>query len=347
MLHIATIKDIANYTGVSPTTVSNVIHGRTAKVSIETKKKVEEALEELNYSSNMAGRLLANHGSKIIAVIIQDFEALTEQYYEDPYQGELIQSLEYNIRKNGYFMMFHRVSDYKEGVKLIKMWDIEGVVLSGVREDDISKWQESTETPIIFLDAYSDETEQSFFNVGLDDYQGAFDMVNYVASKNLTDIIFIAKGEADADWVGVDAERAKGAKDAAQKNNINIELLSVPSTYRYYQESIKKINKIITEKYVTLFFSSDLLAVQYMSEFYNFNISVPKDVSIVSFDGTPYSKYATPPITSVHQNINEKSEIAVDLLVKRIKRLAIKPVTIQITPELFEGKSVENVSKKD
>lgn len=343
---MATIKDIANYTGVSATTVSNVIHGRTAKVSVETRKKVEKALDELNYSSNMAGRLLAKHGSKIIAVIIQDFEGLTEQYYENPYHGELIQSLEYHIRKNGYFMMFHRVANYKEGVKLVQMWDIEGVILSGVREEDIPKWQNSINKPIVFLDSYSEEEKQSFFNVGIDDYQGAFDMVNYIASKDLTDIIYIAKGDSPKKWVGVDAERANGAKDAAKKNNLNIKLLAIPSTYRYYQESIKNIEKIIKEKYVTLFFSSDLLAVQCMSEFYQYNISVPEDVSIVSFDGTPYSKYSSPPITSVYQDINEKSAISVDLLIKRIKNLITEPTSIQVVPELFEGKSLENDFKK-
>ena len=42
---MATIKDIAAYTGVSPTTVSNVIHGRSGRVSEETVHKIQDAIE--------------------------------------------------------------------------------------------------------------------------------------------------------------------------------------------------------------------------------------------------------------------------------------------------------------
>ncbi len=45
---MATIKDIAAYTGVSPTTVSNVIHGRSGRVSEETVHKIQDAIEKLD-----------------------------------------------------------------------------------------------------------------------------------------------------------------------------------------------------------------------------------------------------------------------------------------------------------
>ena len=67
---MVTIKDLAKVAGVSPTTVSNVLHGRVNKVSEETLEKVQSAIDEMNYVSNMGGRLLARRGSKIIGVII-------------------------------------------------------------------------------------------------------------------------------------------------------------------------------------------------------------------------------------------------------------------------------------
>jgi len=54
-----TIKEIAQIAGVSPTTVSNVIHGNVAKVSPNTKSKVEAVLKEYNYTTNMAAPMLA------------------------------------------------------------------------------------------------------------------------------------------------------------------------------------------------------------------------------------------------------------------------------------------------
>ena len=64
--------DIAEELGLSTATVSNVIHGKTKKVSEETVKRVQELLEKRQYIPSMAGVLLAQNGSKIIGVVVND-----------------------------------------------------------------------------------------------------------------------------------------------------------------------------------------------------------------------------------------------------------------------------------
>ena len=58
-----TIRDIAEELGLSTATVSNVIHGKTGKVSDETVKRVQALLEERQYIPSMAGILLAQNAS--------------------------------------------------------------------------------------------------------------------------------------------------------------------------------------------------------------------------------------------------------------------------------------------
>ena len=65
-----TIRDIAEELGVSTATVSNVIHGKTKKISEETVRRVQELLEKRQYIPNMAGILLAQNNSKIFGVVI-------------------------------------------------------------------------------------------------------------------------------------------------------------------------------------------------------------------------------------------------------------------------------------
>jgi LacI family transcriptional regulator len=60
------ISDIAEELGLSTATVSNVIHGKTNKISEETQKRVMQLLEERQYIPSMAGILLAQNTSKII-----------------------------------------------------------------------------------------------------------------------------------------------------------------------------------------------------------------------------------------------------------------------------------------
>ena len=72
--HRVRIRDIAQELGLSTATVSNVIHGKTQKVSEETVKRVQELLERRQYIPNMAGILLARNDSKIIGVVINYHE---------------------------------------------------------------------------------------------------------------------------------------------------------------------------------------------------------------------------------------------------------------------------------
>lgn len=64
------IVDIAQTLGLSPATVSNVLHGKTEKLSGETVKRVQQELERTGYIPNMAGILLARNNSRIIGVVV-------------------------------------------------------------------------------------------------------------------------------------------------------------------------------------------------------------------------------------------------------------------------------------
>lgn len=68
------ISDIAEELGLSTATVSNVIHGKTKKISDETIQRVMALLEQRQYIPNMAGILLAQNSSKIIGVFVNDHE---------------------------------------------------------------------------------------------------------------------------------------------------------------------------------------------------------------------------------------------------------------------------------
>ena len=85
------IADIAQTLGLSTATVSNVIHGKTEKLSDETVKRVQQELERTGYIPNMAGILLARNNSRIIGVVVNDHYALEFMRF---LQGQGIRCLE-------------------------------------------------------------------------------------------------------------------------------------------------------------------------------------------------------------------------------------------------------------
>ena len=93
------IADIAEELGLSTATVSNVIHGRTNKVSAETIKRVQQALEERQYIPSMAGMLLARNDSKIIGVMINNHTKYEHRVLQDPFISAAVDYLSEEIEK--------------------------------------------------------------------------------------------------------------------------------------------------------------------------------------------------------------------------------------------------------
>ena len=88
------IVDIAEELGVSAASVSNVIHGKTKKISDETVKRVQQLLETRQYIPSMAGILLAQNDSKIIGVVINGHKKYGGHILEDPFISALVNALE-------------------------------------------------------------------------------------------------------------------------------------------------------------------------------------------------------------------------------------------------------------
>ena len=88
-----TISDIAQELGLSTATVSNVLHGKTKKVSDRTVQKVQALLEERQYIPSMAGILLARNDSKIIGVVVNDHEKYEAHTLEDVFIASYLNHL--------------------------------------------------------------------------------------------------------------------------------------------------------------------------------------------------------------------------------------------------------------
>lgn len=115
--HKVRIIDIANELGVSTATVSNVIHGKTGKISSQTMKRVQEKLEERGYIPNMAAALLAQNNSRIIGVVIKNHEKYEGRLLADPFIASSLNDLSDEIEGNGWFMMVKKASDIMEAAK--------------------------------------------------------------------------------------------------------------------------------------------------------------------------------------------------------------------------------------
>ena len=300
-----TIKEIAQRLNMSTTTVSNVIHGKEGEVSEETRKKVQEFLKEVDYVPNINARNLAQNESKIIGLALKARVDKYENLIMDPFVSELIGGIEETIRNAGYFMMLYISRDTEKIMRHVSTWNVDGLILFGMLDDDGVRVSEKYKKPIVCIDTYSMEGLKHFTNVGLDDLGGTYEMVKYMISCGHRKIAFLSDNTN-----GVDLARFQGYIKALREAGIQFEIC------------IKAMN------YTAIMCVSDLYAVTLMSALTDRGIRVPEGISIAGFDDNMLGSLYRPALTTVHQDVKEKGIIAAETL---LKKLAGAETAAQIT----------------
>ena len=120
------IIDIAQELGVSTATVSNVIHGKTKKISDQTVRRVQEALERRQYFPSMAGILLAQNSSRIVGAAVSGQGPYGCHPLEDSLVSAALSRLSAALQEAGYFLMVLVAQDWREIPRLASMWNMDG-----------------------------------------------------------------------------------------------------------------------------------------------------------------------------------------------------------------------------
>jgi len=333
-----TIKEMADMIGVSTTTVSNVIHGKTGEVSQKTVEKIQKMLDDYDYVPNMNARNLAQNESKIIGVALKSRKDKYENMIKDPFMGEVIGAIERSVRAKGYFMMIYISNEIDEIVQYISSWNVDGLVLIGMIHDDCLKVKHKCKKPMILIDSYSSKETTTYSNVGLEDAKGALEMTRYLIQNGHTRIAFLSDN-----CEGVDYERFSGYQMALQEAGIkyaeNDFILLRPSEL---EESLKEIYELSAD-YTAYFCISDYYAALVINYLKDRGKKIPEDISVVGFDDNFYGQLVRPALTTVHQNPSEKGELAVDILIEVIQKKVEEGSRILLPTHLVIRDSVKKI----
>lgn len=340
-----TIKDMADIAGVSPTTVANVLHGRTKKMSKETLKKVQDVIDSSNYVSNMGARVLANYGSRIIGVIMNYNRRSENNIISDPFYGTVVGSLEKEIREHGYYMMLYTAGNIEETVRLASSWNIEGLIALGCTPSDVRKMKQQMTLPVVFIDSYFEDKEYEYYNVGLDDFNGGYMMTNYLIRQGHRKIAFLADEEEP---VGVDKERLRGYQQALKENGIPFHKEDyVPISFRKQTRHTRlwEFSQERLPDYTALFFASDFYASDAINIFQSQGISIPDDISVVGFDNNVFAEHCRPMLTTVQQHVADKGYYAFQLVHRLIKGEICEEKNIHLPVKLVIRESVKTLNE--
>lgn len=306
-----TMKDVAKKAGVSISTVSHVIND-TRYVSEELKKKVLDAMEELNYHPNSLARSLRSGTSKTIGLVLPD--------NSNPFFADIARIIEDIGFLNGYSVMLcnsdGNLEKERAYIKVLIEKRIDGIIFiaSG---NHFSHLQDLANQgiPVVLADRESDI--KIVDEVLVDNEKGGYDATKYLIDLGHQKIGCITGPST----LTPSANRVLGYRNALKDANIPIR-----QEYIVAGDFKSESGKTAMEEYLqlddpptALFVCNDLMAFGVYKFLKRNNFNIPEDFSIVGYDNIKLSSLITPALTTIAQPIAELATISASLLIQRIQ----------------------------
>lgn len=334
---MVTIRDIAQATGVSATTVSNVIHGRAGRVSAETIQNINNAIKQLGYVPNMSARSLVSSSSKVIGFVNHVITREDTNFMDDPFHSAVIGAIESALRENGYYLMLRTVETSEELATFIQNWNMDGLFFTGIFKDKFFDSLSGLHIPVVLIDSYLRVPQ--YCNVGLEDFTGSYDATRYLIKKGHRRIGFASPNIKDG---GVLQERFLGYKAALAEASIPFDKNLVFQHEMDIASCQVASDEIVKHSDLTgLIVSADIMAAGIMAGLKTHGIRIPDDISIVGFDDIAVAKLVSPPLTTIRQDMNLKGRLAVDFMLQLLSGKPLETTEITLPTRLIERGSVK------
>ncbi|MBK0384462.1 LacI family DNA-binding transcriptional regulator [Pedobacter sp. SD-b] len=312
--HQTTILDIAKELNISKSTVSRALTNHP-NINPETKKKVLELAEKMDYQRNMLAISLITNKSYTIGVIVPEFIS--------SYFPKVIVSAQIEASKAGYNIIISQSNEsYETEVKNAKVMlanQVDGVLVSITKETrnyDHLKIFQRKGIPIVFFNRICEEMIVP--KVIVDDYEGAFKLVEHLLQTGKKRIAHLA----GPDSLSISKGRLNGYLDALKKHHIEIdEELIIP-----YDLSLRKV-KIYVKHLLGLenppdaiFAVNDPTAIEVVQTIKKIGLRIPEDIAIAGYSDDYASSLMEPKLTTVAQPVDEIGKIATQMLIDQINR---------------------------
>jgi LacI family transcriptional regulator len=310
----ATIKDIAKELNVSTSTVSRALKDYPG-ISDETKRKVKELADKLNYRPNAVALSLRKSKSFTIGVIIPEVVHF--------FFSTVISGVEEVAFANGYNVILcqtnEKYSREMSSVETMLANQIDGVLVSFSRETtNVDHFQKmiDLEFPIVFFDRIPGL--ENSINVTVNDYQGAYDAVKHLIDQGFKKIVHLS----GPDNLTISKQRKEGYLNALKDAGIEVNAeWIVECPFGTDKESIlitTELFKNQKNRPDAIFAHHDIVAAGAMMALKSLGLKIPEDVGVVGFSNWQFSSMIDPPLSTVSQPGFQIGETATKLLLDMI-----------------------------
>ena len=331
----ATIKDIANRTGLGLATISSYING--GNVREKNREKIEEAIRELNFEVNEVARGLKTNRTHTIGVVIPELNNI--------FCTEIITGMEDILRKKGYATIVCDCRTYKglerEAVDFLYRKRVDGIINMPVDSTGAHLKQFETEKkPIIIIDRKLPQIACD--SILVDNRDAAKKAVDILIENGHRHIGMIT-GPED---IYTARERYLGYESALGEAGIDIDPgLVVHSDYTI-RGAVTGVEKLLdAHPEVTALFAANYeMTMGTMIVLNERGISIPNEMSVIGFDNREFARALHPTLTIITQPTEAIAEQAARIILERLEtEQPHQNEELYLQTEVMLGKSVKKL----
>jgi LacI family transcriptional regulator len=309
-----TLQRIADQSGLSVTTVSRVLSGQASRyrISKETETAIRKLAKESSFVPNQVARGLRLRKTLTIGLVIPDIS--------NPFFAGIAHQVIVGTRKHGYSVILCDSQDDTElevqSLALLQSRSVEGVVLcpSGQTGEHLAGFV-GGRLPIVLVDRFFPHLPLPY--VSSDNVSGAREATELLINSGHRRIACLQglRGTSPNE------SRVRGYKEALSSHHLPIEdNLIVGDSFTEQSGYVETKLLLRTDPAVKAILAlSNLNGLGAIRALKEEKCRIPEDVSIISFDDTPYFSYLATPLTTVAQANSEMGEVAVKLLFDQIQ----------------------------
>ncbi len=336
----ATIKDVARLAEVSPSTVSRALRDNP-RISEEVRQRVRKVAKALDFHPNQMARSLVKQETRIVGVLFAESAAASMGH---PFYPAVLQGLGKVAGERRYHMLLSTgVENMSEEAAMRDLADsgyASGLVcLSTLTAPAQSNG--SITLPMVEI-GHPQDPENSYY-VDNDNLRAGYEATKYLLSRGHRRILFLGY---DKRFMMME-NRLKGFKQAmAEFGAPVVDDWIIPSRMIENVPDFAHLGEIFQagQRPTAVVSMDDPLSIGLNGFLLTLGLSVPGDVSIISFNNTQAGQYHSPALTSVDVHPRELGMHAMSLLLNIISGAVEKPTHINVPFTLIERDSVAPIA---
>lgn len=304
------IQAVANQAGVSVATVSRVFNS-PAKVMPQTRELVEKVALALGYMPNASARTLRTQRSRVLGVVLPTLL--------NPVFAECLEGIARSATRAGYAILplttDYRLEQEEQAVNLLLAGNVDGMILVVSSPETSKALQRLCISRLPYVLAYNRHADHPCISV--DSEQAVSELVVRLAGLGHRNIAMVS-GQLGASDRAQQRCRGfrRGMEAAGLAQQQNQQVLEVP----FVETAVSEITELLSRqpRPSALICSNDLLAIRSVRAAHLAGLAVPRDLTVVGFDGIALGEDLTPILSTITQPNADIGRCSVELLVQAL-----------------------------